>query len=105
MTTFDITAGPISPNDVVKIKDISIPGDVYAVINTLIFEKFSGISAEVPQDDIVTRLEAIGYPRDAIFAKGYLNIEDVYRAKGWIVKYDKPGYNESYSAYFKFSRK
>ena len=37
-----------------------------------------------------------------IFSEGYLNVEEVYREQGWVVSYDKPGYNESYDANFKF---
>lgn len=32
----------------------------------------------------------------------HLDVEDVYRAAGWEVTYDKPGYNETYDATFTF---
>jgi len=43
-----------------------------------------------------------GLNRAEIFDKGWLNVEEVYRAAGWAVEYDKPGFNESYSATFTF---
>ncbi len=33
----------------------------------------------------------------------WLNVEELYRAQGWTVTYDKPGYNESYPATFTFA--
>lgn len=35
--------------------------------------------------------------------RGWLDIEDIFRAKGWEVSSDIPGYNESYSANVTFS--
>lgn len=43
--------------------------------------------------------------RGDVFAQHWLDIEDVYRAEGWIVDYDKPAYNQSYRAYFVFKKK
>ena len=42
--------------------------------------------------------------RAELFKKHYLDIEPIYRAAGWIVKYDKPAYCESYDANFTFSK-
>lgn len=44
-------------------------------------------------------------PADEVFKKGWLNVEYLFRAAGWEVQYDKPGYNETYEAYFTFSKK
>jgi len=40
-----------------------------------------------------------------IFENGWLDVEPIYREVGWNVEYDKPGYNETYEASFKFTRK
>ncbi len=42
--------------------------------------------------------------RAVVFAKGWLEVEDIYRKAGWKVKYDKPAYSENYPATFKFER-
>jgi hypothetical protein len=42
---------------------------------------------------------------EEIFAKGWLNIESIYEQQGWIVNYDKPGYNETYAATFTFVKR
>ena len=33
-----------------------------------------------------------------------MDIESIYRADGWGVYYDKPGYNETYTATFEFTK-
>lgn len=39
------------------------------------------------------------------FDRHYLDIEEIYSASGWVVKYDKPAYNEDYPATFEFKKK
>lgn len=43
--------------------------------------------------------------RGDVFERGYLDIEETYRKAGWSVVYDKPGYNETYDAFYTFTRK
>ena len=40
--------------------------------------------------------------RNKIITNGWLDIEDYYANYGWNVYYDKPAYNESGRAFFKF---
>jgi hypothetical protein len=99
--------GPISPDEVVKAKGGIIPNFVYQAFNNLIAKYWDGRSAVVKQPEVVGYIvklcpNAIGRPD--VFDKGWLDVEEVYRAAGWKVKYDKPGYNESYDAYFVFSK-
>jgi hypothetical protein len=42
--------------------------------------------------------------RADIFKTGYCDLEPLYRAAGWRVVHDKPAYNETYDAYFKFTK-
>ena len=94
---------PIKPNEVIENKKHSIPDIVFLVFNELITENFNGNYAYVNQKEAVKRI--ISYSelqKQEIFDKHYLDIEDIYREFGWKVKYDKPGYNESYDAYFMF---
>lgn len=94
---------PIKPSEVVKQKKESFPDEVFEAFNELIAEKFSGYCAEFKQEAVVARMVAKGLSRAEIFSKGWLDVEDVYRAQGWDVEYDSPGYNESYPATFKFT--
>ena len=97
---------PITPAEVGKHQATIIPAVVFEVVNTLIASNFMNGSATVKQDSIVDGiLIASDITRNEIFQKGYLNFEEAYREAGWEVEYDKPGYNESYSAYFEFTKK
>jgi len=95
----------ISPREVVKYRKESIPNVVLEAFNALIKEKFNVYSAVVFQDDIVEILEEKGFARNDIYDRHWLDVEDIYREKGWNVKYDKPGYCEDYRAYFEFKAK
>jgi len=99
--------GPIRPEEVAEKKREIIPKEVFETVNRLILENLSprGKYATVLQDDIVEGLEAAGLDRDDIFDKGWLDIELAYEAVGWKVTYDKPGYNETGRAFFRFETK
>ena len=98
----------ISPNEVAAAKAKCLPEYVLRAFNDLIAERFTGGRAQIKQDEAIARIQFYsGYvlDRQEIFNKGYLNIEEVYREKGWKVDYDKPGYNESYGAFWVFKVK
>lgn len=93
---------PITPDEITK----KVPDAVIEVFNELIAERWTGSEARLLQDEIVTRLMArMDVERGVVFAKGWLDIEPIFERVGWSVEYDKPGYNESYAASFKFSKK
>lgn len=96
-------ANPIRPEEVAARKQLVMPDAVLETFNELITRDFSGGVATVRQDEVVRLLVAKGFFRVTIFGNGWLNVEDIYRKVGWQVEYDKPGYNESYGAYFKFT--
>ena len=97
---------PIRPSDVAAPKEATFPPEVIEVFNDLIAKNYSGGSATVRQKDAVAEIETrMGVDKRRIFAEGWLNVEEVYRAQGWKVEYDKPGYNESYDAFFVFRGK
>lgn len=97
----------IRPKDVVAHKQNSIPEFVFDVFNDLIANDFTGRSSTVYQEDVIERLLAdqIDLDRDTIFKRRWLNIEEVYEEVGWDVVYDKPGYNETYKAFWIFTKK
>lgn len=95
---------PIKPSEVSAARETSIPDAVIEAFNELIVENARGRWATVMQKAVVDRIvEKTGCTRDEIFKKGWLDVEDVFRRAGWTVDYDKPGYNESYEANFRFS--
>lgn len=98
---------PITPDEVSGIN--RIPEVVIESFNELIKLNFDGTSATVSQDKVVALIVNKSSCTDMkltekkIFDRGYLNIESFYIDAGWKVEYDKPGYNETYKAFFTFS--
>lgn len=104
---------PIKPSEVVAAKTAVLPDEVLEAFNELIVKKWDGRSATVKQDDVVTlaveklekRTEKRENWREYAFEQGWFDVEDIYRAQGWDVEYDKPAYCESYPAKFIFKRR
>lgn len=101
----------ISTDEVIKSKACQIPAEVFAAFDELIAKNFNGHYSTILQDDVLLlalkKLRGAGrrLTRQKIFDNHWLDVEGVYRAKGWSVEYDKPGYNETYPATFKFKKK
>ena len=97
---------PITPEEAKRLKTSQIPSEVFEVVNQLIVENYKDQGyAIIKQKEIVSRLEKCGIDSTDIYARGWLDFEDAYRASGWKVDYDKPAYNESYDATFRFDKK
>jgi hypothetical protein len=94
--------GPIKPHEVGSAKAVHIPAQVFDAFNTEITIRFANGEAIVDQQTVVERLVQAGLTRSEIYQNGWLNIEEAYREVGWIVKYNKPGYNETGNATFTF---
>lgn len=97
---------PITPEDAAQRKVELIPDFVYEVVNDLIAKKLNSNQAIIYVDEIVDVLNTkFNVSSQACFDNHYLDIEKSYRDSGWIVAYDQPTYNESFKAYFKFTKK
>lgn len=108
---------PIKPSEINKLKIETIPDEMIKAVNSLILKKWNGTSAIIKQDDIVNEyldnLKISEHPdeidirleRGKVFEYNWLDFEDIYRNAGWRVKFDKPGYNETYEPFFVFSKK
>jgi hypothetical protein len=97
---------PISPDEIVGLKKTIFPDAVIETWNLVIAKNYIEGSSRFTQDEIMAALvETLKYDRATIFDLKYLDVEDIYRAEGWSVEYDRPGYNESYAANFTFRKK
>lgn len=96
--------GPLTPAQAAEQQVQQIPDEVFGVFNTLITESLSLGRAKVLQKDVLDQLEVQGMDRRDVFSKGWLEVEDSYRAAGWGVRYNKPvAYaGESFEPYFEF---
>ena len=100
---------PITPQQALDNVEKSFPSFVFEAVNNCINQHCFGkssftIKQNVIMDEIL-KLAPEGTTRQEVFDKHWLDFEDAYRKTGWIVNYDKPGYDESYEAFFKFEIK
>lgn len=97
---------PITPDEVVQCKAKVLPGAVIQVFNDLIAKHWNGHGARFTQDEAAALIaSSLDVPRQEVFDNRWLDVEEVFRAVGWHVEYDSPGYNESYKATFAFRMK
>jgi hypothetical protein len=94
--------GPLSPSEAADLQTEQIPDEVFIAFNGLIARNLRGGRAFVFQKDVVEILEQQGIDRQQVYKTHWLDVEDSYRATGWDVKYDKPGFNETYEPNFTF---
>jgi len=101
-------SGPISPNDLCKLKRQSIPDKVIDSFNELIVKNWNNDCAVVSQKnvvDLISKKEGFGVNRSRIFKEGWLNIEEVFAEAGWQVSYSSSDYTSGESdAFWKFSK-
>ena len=98
---------PITPDEAVAQKQGATPPEVFEAFNACIARHFDGNFARFTMAEAVGELKA-HLPAELhaeIYRRRWLDVEPVYRAAGWRVKYDRPGYNESYEAAFEFWRR
>lgn len=99
---------PIRPSEIAEAKKKLIPPEIFEVVNELLVLRSTGgrSSINITQNEIIEKvLSKLNIDRTELFSNGYLNFEEAYREYGWEVYYDKPCYNESYDAFFKFTPK
>ena len=106
--------GPLKPDEVIDNKTAQIPDFVFDAFNKMIAKHWNGYTSTFTQNDVIdeiisnrpnldTEVEVAQYRR-TIFDSRWLDVEDSYRAVGWMVIYDKPAYNETNEALFTFSK-
>lgn len=96
---------PVSPGEVVVLKKKYIPDGVIEAFNLVIAKHYTGRSATFKQDEVVDLIvKTMGFERHEVFANKWLDVEELYEAEGWKVKYDKPAYCETYDATFTFKK-
>lgn len=92
---------PITPEECKK----TLPDFVIESVNECIKKNYRKDSFIITQNELVDEIlkHHTTYPY-CVFKNHWLDIEETYREAGWEVKYEKPGYNEQGSPYFKFSK-
>lgn len=100
-----MTIKPISPNEVQEVKNSKIPEGIIKIFNDLITKEWNGYMASFTLKEATKACEDAGIDMKEVYSNRWLDIEPLYRSLGWNVKWDKPGYNESYDSYWEFTKK
>lgn len=99
----------LTPEDAKQEKLTSIPDFVYQAFNNLLVRNYDAYSITISQNEVIQEILRLCYLEDVtketIFKNRWLDVEEEYRKNGWEVNYDKPGFNESGSAFFVFKPK
>lgn len=100
---------PATPEAIHKMASESIPEFVFEEMNKLLVKKYrrTTMDAIIRLKDFKDALTArMASDQSALeFDDRWLDLEENYRDQGWDVAFDSPGYNESYSSYYKFEAK
>lgn len=94
---------PLSPAEAKAAHLHTLPGEVIKAVNDRLVRAGDASKIIIRQNELVDELAAMGFDRDILFRDHLLDFEDLFRERGWNVVYDKPGYNETYSAYWTFT--
>lgn len=97
---------PLTPSDVERVKTERLRPEMIEAANELIAERWDGYSSRFTLYDLgaLARKKLDMHEKDQ-FRPGELDIEPVFERAGWSVKFDRPGFNEFYDAYFVFTKK
>lgn len=96
---------PVSPKDVddAVVLGANIPSPVVEVVNELLLSLGGGQHTILKMGVVIERVVARSdITRAELFANKWLDFEPMYRAAGWEVVFEKPGYGESYDPFWKF---
>lgn len=96
---------PIKPQEVIH----TIPDFIIEAVNGLIQKKWDGEEAIIKQDEIMELVTSDDSDDDKpsheeVYKRHWLDFEPLYEEVGWNVEYDKPGFNEFYKPYFRFTK-
>lgn len=99
---------PITPEEVINVKETILPDEVITVFNELIAKNWKHGSATIRRCDVakIIRKRMNLKSDELIYENHWLDVEDIYRKNGWKVVFEFPSYDETnYEPYFVFSKK
>ncbi len=93
---------PISPDEILATNSVSIPPEVFNVVNELLTLKYTSRfdSIIILQSEIIAKIKE----RMSDFQYEWLDFEDAYRNVGWDVEYDRAAC-ETYPRSFIFNKR
>lgn len=99
---------PITPDEVITLKRKLMPNYVILGFNSLIAKNWDGKKSSFNQKAVIDEISefytVMNDNKKLNIADIYLDVEDIYREIGWIVRYDKPDRGDTYDAFFVFEK-
>ena len=96
----------IKPDEIRQAAWKDLDKDVETAVDKLLVKHWDGYEAKFTQEEVLQAVcLAKNFSRERVYREKLLDFEEAYRAAGWSVFYDKPGYNESYEATFQFKKR
>ncbi len=100
---------PITPEEAKINFQESLPDFVIGAVNACILKEcFGKESFTIKQETIVNeilKLAPEGTSRSSVFDNHWLDFEELFSKFGWDVKYERPGWDETFDENFKFKTK
>lgn len=101
---------PLTPKQVKEMHQKTIPEEIILAVNHLLVKgcSESRIRVIIEQNEVIEQATTImrnkgkTVERNDFFDKHWLDFEPIFRKAGWKVTFNKPGYNESFPAYWTF---
>lgn len=100
-----------TPAEVQAQKINLIPPEIIEAVNELLAKHWNGYSSTLKISEVVdeagSKMQTNRSPNlgKDFASQGWLDFEPIFEAKGWKVTFDRPAYNETYEASWRFSRK
>ena len=98
---------PITPSQVVELKQEAMPEEVIEAFNELIIKNWNGHVAKITKNAVINLIiEKLGKEdkyRTVISDKHYLDVEDIFEKAGWEVEFSIPSVDYCYDGWFRFS--
>jgi hypothetical protein len=88
------TVEAITPTDIRQLKADGIPEEIITAFNSLIVKNWDGNKAVIRQEEVAERAKGLFYMAKGIdvqdiYDRHWLEVELIYEAKGWNVRYVK----------------
>lgn len=95
----------IRPEEVEAIKAKSIPQSVFDAFNEIIVKHWDGRASIFTTEEVVQHItKKARITSDRLYANHWLDVEQAYREVGWVVEFDKPGFNENGASTYEFRK-
>ena len=101
----------VSPSEARGAKSKYTPPEIIEAVNELLSQHYRPNGIVIKQKDIIALARAKMATNESpnansdFFSQGWMDFEPIYEAQGWKVRYDKPGWDENYDAFFEFKEK